>query len=168
MLFRRFRKNKGRKGRDSGPSIIASDVIIDGNVVSDGDLQVDGTVNGDVRALSAVIDFNGVIHGEVMAEEVVIRGRVIGHIRGIHVHIYSGGHVEGDVLSETISIDHGAYVDGKIHRVTDPLGQFEDEAGGGEDPFAPPAPAQQRRLSSFADDDTLRPLEFTRRPKAAE
>lgn len=167
MLFRRFRKNKGRKGRDSGPSIIASDVIIDGNVVSDGDMQVDGTVNGDVRGLSVVIDYNGVIHGEVIAEEVVIRGRVIGHIRGIHVHIYSGGHIEGDVLSETISIDHGAYVDGKIHRVADPLGQYEDEADMNEDPFAPPSP-QPRRLSTFADDDAMRPLEFTRRPKAAE
>lgn len=166
MLFRRFRKNKGRKGRDPGPSIIASDVVIDGNVVSDGDLQVDGTVNGDVRGLSVVVDFNGVIHGEVMAEEVVIRGRVIGHIRGIHVHIYSGGHIEGDVLSETISIDHGAYVDGKIHRVADPLGQFQDEMDG--DAFAPPSTDQQRRLNPFSDEDALRPLEFTRRPKAAE
>ncbi|MGE0213021.1 MAG: polymer-forming cytoskeletal protein [Parvibaculaceae bacterium] len=167
MLFRRFRKNKGRKGRDAGPSIIASDVIIDGNVVSDGDLQVDGTVNGDVRGLSVVVDFNGVIHGEVLAEEVVIRGRVIGHTRGIHVHVYSGGHIEGDILSETISIDHGAYVDGKIHRVDDPLGQFQDEAAEEEDVFPTPQ-TQTRRLSPFADEETLRPLDFTRRPKAAE
>ncbi len=167
MLFRRFRnrdKSRGRKRGGLGPSIITGDVQIDGNLISAGDLQIDGTVNGDVRARSVVVDFNGVAQGEVMAEEVVVRGRVIGHIRGVHVHILSGGHVEGDVLSETISIDHGAYVDGKIHRVEDALAQGEVYEEPGDDVLS----IRPRRMVSQAPEPEYPALEADRRPKAAE
>lgn len=167
MLFKRFRskeKNRQRRrGGGMGPSIVTADVVIDGSFVSGGDLQVDGTINGDVRARSVVIDFNGIVHGEVMGEEIVVRGRVIGQIRGVHVHILSGGHVEGDVLNETISIDHGAYVDGKIHRVDDPL-QADVAADETEEVLS----LRSRRPAGEEDDLAYPQLEFGRRPKAAE
>jgi cytoskeletal protein CcmA (bactofilin family) len=126
MLFKSFgRKNNGEGGRtrSSGPSIITDDVVIEGNLISGGELQIDGTVNGDVRAHAIVVDSQGVVHGEVIAEEVLVRGRIIGPIRGIHVHVYAGGHVQGDVINETISVDNGAYIDGTIRRSDDPLAE---------------------------------------------
>jgi cytoskeletal protein CcmA (bactofilin family) len=136
MLFKNFgRKNNGEGGRNrsAGPSIITEDVVIEGSLISGGELQIDGTVNGDVRAHAIVIDSQGVVHGEVIAEEVLVRGRIIGPIRGIHVHVYAGGHVQGDVINETISVDNGAYIDGTIRRSDDPLAdsppqqQFEQQ-----------------------------------------
>ncbi len=123
MLFKGRRNNKPRKpaGR-IGPSIITSEVVIEGNLLTGGELQIDGTVNGDVRARSAVIDVQGIVHGQVVAEDVFVRGRIIGPIRGVHVNIYAGAHVEGDVVNETLSIENGAYVDGKIQRSDDPMG----------------------------------------------
>jgi cytoskeletal protein CcmA (bactofilin family) len=126
MLFKNFgRKNnaEGGRSRSSGPSIITEDVVIEGSLISGGELQIDGTVNGDVRAHAIVIDSQGVVHGEVIAEEVLVRGRIIGPIRGIHVHVYAGGHVQGDVINETISVDNGAYIDGTIRRSDDPLAE---------------------------------------------
>jgi cytoskeletal protein CcmA (bactofilin family) len=130
MIFKRFRKKdkktsgKKRSGRAGvGPSIITAEVVIEGNLLSGGELQIDGEVNGDVRARAVVIDINGIVHGEVAGEDVIVRGRIIGPIRGLHVHILNGAHVEGDVLNETISIENGAFLDGKIHRVEDPLGE---------------------------------------------
>ncbi len=105
-----------------------------------GSLQIDGTVNGDVRAHAVVVDSQGVVHGEVIAEEVLVRGRIIGPIRGIHVHVYAGGHVQGDVINETISVDNGAYIDGTIRRSDDPLAepgspqQYEQQYEGQIDP----------------------------------
>ena len=92
MIFRRLKKKKTSEPRhvDAGPSIIASDVIIDGNLSTGGELQIDGTVHGMVRARSCVIDMQGVVEGEIIAEEVFVRGRVIGPIRGIHVHLHAG------------------------------------------------------------------------------
>ncbi len=130
MIFKRFRnknkkpakKKRARRG-SLGPSILTGEVVIDGHLMSAGELQIDGEVNGDVRARAVVIDINGIVHGEVAAEDVIVRGRIIGPIRALHVHILNGAHVEGDVLNETISIENGAFVDGKIHRVDNPLGE---------------------------------------------
>ena len=130
MIFKRFRnktkspkRNKRKKRGNLGPSIVTAEVVIDGHLLSGGELQIDGEVNGDVRAKAVVVDINGIVHGEVAAEDVIIRGRVIGPIRGLHVHLLNGCHVEGDILNETISIENGAYIDGQIHRVDDPLGE---------------------------------------------
>lgn len=128
MIFKRFRsKNKNAKQAkrskrsNLGPSIITAEVVIDGHLLSAGEMQIDGEVNGDVRAKAVVIDVNGVVHGEVAAEDVIVRGRIIGPIRALHVHLLSGCHVEGDILNETISIENGSFIDGQIHRVDDPL-----------------------------------------------
>ncbi len=129
MIFKRFRnKNKTPKKQNRakrnnfGPSIITAEVVIDGHLLSGGELQIDGEVNGDVRAKAVVIDINGIVHGQVAAEDVIVRGRIIGPIRALHVHLLNGCHVEGDILNESISIENGAYIEGQIHRVEDPLG----------------------------------------------
>jgi len=147
MIFKRFRnKNKSKNAEQKsgqrkssrrgglGPSILTGEVVIDGHLLSGGELQIDGEINGNVRARAVVIDVNGIVHGEVSAEDVIVRGRIIGLIRGLHVHILNGGHVEGDILNESISIENGAFVDGKIHRVDDPLGETY---GHGEEQPAP-------------------------------
>jgi len=137
MIFKRFRKKnkadkplaeKKRAGRRShGPSIITGEVVIEGHLLSAGELQIDGEINGDVRARAVVVDVNGIVHGQVAAEDVIVRGRIIGPIRALHVHILNGAHVEGDVLNESISIENGAFVDGKIRRVDDPLGELDQD-----------------------------------------
>ncbi len=127
MFFKRKQKRTEHPaGRDPrvGPSILTSEVVIEGKVMTAGELQIDGTIHGDVRAGALVVDARGIVHGEVIAEEVVVRGRIIGPIRGIHVHIFSGAHVEGDVIHETISIENGAFVEGNIHRADNPLEQY--------------------------------------------
>ena len=108
------------------PSIITADVDIEGHLHSAGELQIDGNVHGDVRAHAAVIDVNGVVHGCVVAEEVVVRGRVVGPIRGIDVHLLTGAHVQGDVISITLSIDKGAWLEGEAHHSSSP---FDDPTG---------------------------------------
>ena len=176
IFFKRFRTNRKPDGGDarpasSAPSIITADVDIEGNLVSGGELQIDGNVHGDVRALAAVIDVNGVVHGGVVAEEVMVRGRVIGPIRGIHVHIFASAHVEGDVVSSTLSTENGAWIDGAIHRFDDPLAQpvhHHHEGYGGARPWPPAVPyrlAPDERYDA-ADEPPLRPALAGR--KAAE
>ena len=161
MLFKNLRKkNSGHeaaRGR-SGPSIITEDVVIEGNLISGGELQIDGTVNGDIRAHAVVIDSQGVVHGEVIAEEVLVRGRIIGPIRGIHVHVFSGGHIEGDVVNETISIDNGAYVDGSIRRSDDPLAEPTPQYDGSYEG------ADDNRQLGVLDDQGYRPVQLFKAP----
>ncbi len=131
MNFRRFltrRRKPVEPVRDIGgaPSIITADVDIEGHLHSAGELQIDGNVHGDVRAHAAVVDVNGVVHGCVVAEDVIVRGRVVGPIRGIHVHVLAGAHVQGDVISTTLTMDDGAWVEGLIHHSDTPLENLAD------------------------------------------
>ncbi len=135
MLFRKSR-NKDKPGKNAearssreGPTVITSDVVIEGTLVTGGELQINGTVNGYIRARAVVVDVQGVVHGEVAAQDVFIRGRVIGPVRAVNVTIVSGGHVEGDVANENIAIENGAYVDGKIHHSDNPLSDYPQDYG---------------------------------------
>lgn len=113
--------DRSKPARRSGPSIITEDVVLEGNLITSGELQINGTLHGDVRASGVVVDAHGSIHGEVVAEEVVVRGRIIGPIHAIHVHIHAGAHVEGDISHETISIENGAYMNGSVRRMEEPI-----------------------------------------------
>lgn len=126
MIFRRLsRKKDSGNGshQPSGPSLITRDVVIDGNVVTAGELHVDGTVRGNIRSKACVVDMQGIVEGEIVAEEIFVRGRVIGPMRGVHVHLHAGAHVEGDVINESIEIENGAYIYGSIRRSDDPLSE---------------------------------------------
>ena len=171
MLFRRTRKKKksGKKAaaRSSraGPTIISDDVIIEGKLFTGGELQIGGTINGYVRARAVFVDVQGVVHGEVAAEEVLIRGRVVGSILGMTVRIISGGHVEGDITSENVVIENAAYVDGKIHHSDSPLSDYLEGHGSEQ-----PGHDQNAAEINVHDDSSYRSFELKapHHPDAAE
>lgn len=123
LLSRLKRSSKPDEPHGLAPSIITADVDINGDLHSAGELQIDGNVHGDVRAHVAVVDVNGMVHGGVVAEEVVVRGRVVGPVHGVHVHIFGTAHVEGDVISTTLSIEKGAWAAGDLRHSEDPLSE---------------------------------------------
>ena len=112
-------------GTTGTQSILTSDVVMEGNLVTSGDLHLDGTVHGAVQAQRVVVDTNGAVSGQVVAQEVEIRGRVIGPICAVRVKLVPGAQVEGDVMSQSISVDEGAYIDGQIRHSDDPLGEWQ-------------------------------------------
>jgi len=167
MIFKRSKNstNGNVSSSNSGPSIIAQDVTFEGNITTSGKLHIDGTVYGSVRAKSCVIDMNGFVQGELMAEEIFIRGRVIGPIRGLHVNLYAGAQVEGDILNETISIENGANIYGMISRAENPLAD-------GQVQQSPPTDEKARPLQNLAiaqdnyfsdpTEDSFRPIKVVR------
>jgi cytoskeletal protein CcmA (bactofilin family) len=122
----------------AGQSILTSDVVMEGNLVTSGDLYLDGTVHGAVQAQKVVVDSNGAVSGQLVAQEVEIRGRVIGPICAVRVRLVPGAQVEGDVMSQSLSVDEGAFIDGQIRHSEDPLGEWQqmwygEEGHGAED-----------------------------------
>ena len=57
-------------------------------------------------------------------------------------------HVQGDVLNETISIENGAFIDGKIHRVENPLDESYSV------PETPNASSYAQSAPAYNFDDT--------------
>ncbi|MDE2182446.1 MAG: polymer-forming cytoskeletal protein [Alphaproteobacteria bacterium] len=109
--------------RSSAPSIISSDLVVQGTLTSSGDIQIDGRVEGDVNSAGLVIGDKAFIHGDIMAEEVTVRGRVQGGIRARKVLLASTCHVEGNILHEAFAVETGAFFEGNCRHADNPLAE---------------------------------------------
>src|SRR3974390_247548 len=119
-----------RAMRTNVPSIISSDLVVNGTLTSTGDIQIDGRVEGDVRSSGLVIGEKALIHGEILADDVTIRGKVQGGIRARKVLLCSTSHVEGNILHEAFSVEAGAFFEGNCRHSENPLA----DGKGGEAP----------------------------------
>jgi cytoskeletal protein CcmA (bactofilin family) len=95
-------------------SIVATGTSLAGNLDCDGDILIDGTIRGSVRALKLTVGLEGVIEGDISADEVTVRGSVKGPIHARHIHLEPGAMVEGDITTATIAIDTGARLSGAV------------------------------------------------------
>jgi cytoskeletal protein CcmA (bactofilin family) len=167
MIFKRSKQSSLENTivQNARPTLIAQDVTVEGNVTTSGELHIDGTIYGIVRARSCVIDMNGFVHGEIIAEDIFIRGRVVGPIRGTHVNLYAGAQVEGDILNETISIENGANVYGMISRADVPMaGVRPPSPENGLDRYSqsPTISFGQDNYFDSNSDDSYRPIKVVR------
>lgn len=103
------------------PSILSSDLQVNGNMETSGDVQVEGRVDGDIRAHLLTVGEGATVKGEIVADDVIVNGRVIGRVRGLKVRLTSTARVEGDVIHKTIAIESGAHFEGSVQRQDDPL-----------------------------------------------
>ncbi|MGE4064871.1 MAG: polymer-forming cytoskeletal protein [Rhodospirillaceae bacterium] len=118
------------------PSIISSDLTIEGNLNSSGEIQVDGVVHGDIRCKALIVGVKGSVTGEVVAQTVRMHGAIKGMIRAKSVFLASTARMAGDVEHESLAIEPGAYIEGHCKRIT------ETAAGGVMDVHRPNAPAR--------------------------
>ena len=98
--------------KPSAPSIISSDLSINGNLNSGGDIQVDGTVEGDIVSKKLTVSSSATVRGTIEAETVVIAGSVTGQIKARHVTLIKTARVIADVVQERLSIEPGAFFEG--------------------------------------------------------
>jgi cytoskeletal protein CcmA (bactofilin family) len=127
MLFRRAKPelNDNEPSPLQGPeqaTVIGRDAEFAGDLCTSGDVRIEGVVRGTVKARCCVVDIDGAVEGQIVAEEIVIRGRVQGPLKGYFVHLADGAQVQGDIVNERIVIDSGAELTGSVWRDADPLG----------------------------------------------
>jgi cytoskeletal protein CcmA (bactofilin family) len=103
------------------PSLLSSDLTIQGNVISGGDIQIESTIEGDVRAHLLTVGESATVKGEVAADDVVINGRVVGRVRGLKVRLTATAQVEGEIIYKTMAIETGAHFEGSAQRQENPL-----------------------------------------------
>ncbi|MEL6791071.1 MAG: polymer-forming cytoskeletal protein [Pseudomonadota bacterium] len=141
------------------PSLISTDVVLEGNLVSTGEVQFDGNITGNIRAASLIIGEKATVKGEVACEAVTVRGRVVGMVRARNVALASTAHIEGDIMHSSLSVEPGAHFDGNCRHSDDPLSDdaaraFDRPAG--TNPSAP-RPAPSAPSGSTAETTTMAP-----------
>lgn len=97
-------------------SVLASDLVIDGDVTSTGPVEVQGRVAGRVRAPVVLIAPTGSIEGAAVAHDLSVLGRISGAVDARNVSLSAGAVVHADVTHERIAIETGAEVEGQLKR----------------------------------------------------
>jgi cytoskeletal protein CcmA (bactofilin family) len=99
--------------RQTAPSVIGKDLVLEGGVTGDGELQVDGVIRGDVKVSRLTIGETGRIDGTVSAELVEARGKVVGSITAKQIRLFATAHIEGDITHEQLAMETGASFQGR-------------------------------------------------------
>ena len=115
------------------PSVIGSNLRVQGNLISCGEVRIYGTIEGDVQATNFVLGEKGTVAGNVIADTIDVHGFVHGDITGRNVKLKATAHVIGDTTHEVISVEKGACLDGNFKRTR------QDQVGPGMLPNNSPA-----------------------------
>jgi cytoskeletal protein CcmA (bactofilin family) len=97
-------------------SLVAADLVIDGEVASDGPVDVHGKIVGSASAPEVVVAATGRVEGTVSAHDLSVLGFVSGSVSARHVQLSPSAVVHADVLHERIVIDAGAVLEGRLQR----------------------------------------------------
>src|SRR6202030_2586320 len=87
-----------------------------GKIVGEGIVHVLGQVEGELRALTVLIDEGARVERDVVAEELTIGGKVKGTIHANRVKLNSTAVVEGDIFHRSLSIEENARFEGSSKR----------------------------------------------------
>jgi cytoskeletal protein CcmA (bactofilin family) len=103
-------------GANSRRSVLAHDLVVEGDLTSGGPVDVQGTVVGSLRAPDVVVADSGRVEGSVAAHELSVLGAVSGMISARNVQLAPSAVIHADVLHERIAIEAGAELDGRLQR----------------------------------------------------
>ena len=109
------RKSAEQGSNDQASSISRGTTII-GKIIGEGTVHVLGQIEGELRAITVLIDEGAKVEGDVVAEELAIGGTVKGTIHANRVKLNSSAVVEGDIFHRSLSIEENARFEGSSKR----------------------------------------------------
>lgn len=98
------------------PSIVAADLLIEGDVTCEGSVDVEGRIVGSIRAPQVVVAATGWVEGAVIAHDLSVLGSISGTVSARNVQLETSAVVHADVLHERIAIEAGAELEGQLQR----------------------------------------------------
>ena len=102
-------------------STISRGMTVVGKIMGEGTVHVLGQVEGELRALTVLIDEGAKVEGDVVGEEMTIGGTVKGTIHANRVKLNSTAVVEGDIFHRSLSIEENAHFEGSSKREDNPV-----------------------------------------------
>src|SRR5580692_8804888 len=108
-------QSEGRVSTDQ-PSFISRGMTVVGKIVGEGTVEIFGGIEGELRALTVLINEGAKVEGDIVAEELTISGQVKGTIHANRVKLNSTAVVEGDIFHRSLSIEENARFEGSSKR----------------------------------------------------
>ena len=103
---------------DRKRSVIAEDMVIEGNIVCQGILECGGQITGDIAADSLILTSTARVRGRLRARQLTIEGELQGAATALNVNIKTGARVKANFAYETLEVASGAQVDGEYKRIS--------------------------------------------------
>ncbi len=94
-------------------SIIGADTTVLGDIDCAGDLQIFGSVKGDVRGRTLVVEAGAHVEGRVFAERLLVGGSIDGPVTATDVGIEGTARIVGNITHNNLMIEPGAFLDGR-------------------------------------------------------
>jgi cytoskeletal protein CcmA (bactofilin family) len=109
-----------RRPSATNRSVIDRRLLVTGDLDGRGELQVEGRVEGNIRCALLLVGNEGIIAGNVTADEVVVRGELKGTIRANSVVLQDRARVNSEIFHKLLSIEAGVCFEGQVRRSSNP------------------------------------------------
>ena len=96
-------------------TVMARDIIFDGNIYLEKSLMIKGKVHGTIESTSdLLIDTDAEIIADIKAQKVYVRGKIQGNVEAPQLlHVAATGSIEGDISAGQVVMEPGALFSGK-------------------------------------------------------
>ncbi len=116
QLQRPAAMHSGEQASTDQTSSISRGMTIVGKLFGEGTVEIFGRIEGELRALTVLINEGAKVEGDVVAEELTVGGQVKGTIHANRVRLNSTAVVEGDIFHRSLSIEENARFEGSSKR----------------------------------------------------
>lgn len=111
MKFENIINTTGRKES----FFLSKEMVITGAVKAEAPGQIAGIINGEVVVNNKLVILKeGIILGDVAADELLVYGRIDGDVKCTNLIIQSGALIKGNITTITIHIEKDAIIEGNI------------------------------------------------------
>lgn len=94
---------------------LSKEMVITGAIKAEAPGQIAGIINGEVVVNNKLVVLReGIILGDVAAEELMVYGRIDGDVKCTNLIIQSGALIKGDITTLTIHIEKDAIIEGNV------------------------------------------------------
>ena len=108
--------HSGERAATDQASSISRGMTVVGKIFGESAVQLFGRIEGELQALTVLINEGAQVEGDVIAEELTICGQVKGTIHANRVKLNSTAVVEGDIFHRSLSIEENARFEGSSKR----------------------------------------------------
>lgn len=100
----------------SKPSILSSDLQIEGNLTSKGSVVLHARLTGNVTGGHVTVGADALVLGDVQAARLNVDGKVHGNIAAGEVVVSSTGEVIGSLAYGRLAVQSGAFLEGDLRK----------------------------------------------------
>src|SRR5262245_42308901 len=108
--------HSGEQSATDQASSISRGMTVVGKIFGETTVQLFGRIEGELRALTVLINEGAQVEGDVVAKELTVSGQVNGTIHANRVKLNSTAVVEGDIFHQSLSIEENARFEGLSKR----------------------------------------------------